>query len=72
MQLPVIDGEGIDIRQWLERPSAVNALAVQALERRGHKVESQRQLVTVNLKDGRKLLLPVDQVDVHFAHRIYQ
>lgn len=72
MQLPVIDAAGIDLRQWLEQPSAFNAAAVQALERRGHKVESQRQLVTVNLKDGRKLLLPVDQVDVRFAHRVYQ
>lgn len=72
MQLPVIDGAGIDLRQWLDQPSAVKASAVQALERRGHKVESQRQLLTVNLKDGRKLLLPVDQVDVRFAHRVYQ
>jgi hypothetical protein len=72
MQLPVIDAAGIDVRHWLEQPSTVNAAAVKALERRGHKVESQRQLVTVSLKDGRRLLLPVDQVDVRFAHRVYQ
>jgi hypothetical protein len=72
MRFPVIDAAGIDVRQWLEQASSLNPSAVQALERRGHKVESQRQLVTVNLNDGRKLLMPVDQVDVHFAHRVYQ
>jgi hypothetical protein len=72
LQFPVIDAAGIDLRHWLTRPSGLNASAVQALERRGHKVESQRQFVTVSLKDGRNLLLPVDQVDVHFAHRVYQ
>jgi hypothetical protein len=72
LKLPVLEGSGIDVREWLDQPSAVNASAVQALERRGHKVESHRQLFTVNLKDGRKLLLPVDKVDVRFAHRVFQ
>ncbi len=72
LKLPVLEGSGIDVREWLDQPSAINASAVQALERRGHKVESHRQLLTVNLKDGRKLLLPVDQVDVRFAHRVFQ
>lgn len=72
MKLPVLDGSDIDVREWLDQPPAINASAVQALERRGHKVESHRQLLTVNLKDGRKLFLPVDQVGVRFAHRVYQ
>lgn len=72
MHLPVLEGPGIDIQKWLERPPAIRASAVQALERRGHKVETHRQLLTLNLKDGRKLLLPLDQVDVRFAHRVYQ
>ncbi|MBI3860624.1 MAG: hypothetical protein HY290_01870 [Planctomycetia bacterium] len=72
LQLPVIDGARLDLRQWLDQPPAVRASIVQALERRGHKVDAHRELLTVNLKDGRRFLLPVDQVDVKFAHRVYQ
>jgi hypothetical protein len=68
----VIEGPGIDTRWLLEQPPAIRASVVQALERRGHKVEAHRQLLTVNLKDGRKLILPVDEVDVRSANRVYQ
>jgi hypothetical protein len=72
VQVPVIDGPKIDRRWLLEQPPALRASVVHALERRGHAVEAHRQLVTVNLKDGRKLILPVDEVDVRFAGRVFQ
>jgi hypothetical protein len=72
VQVPVMEGPGIDTRWLLEQPPAIRASVVQALERRGHKVEAHRQLLTVNLKDGRKLILPVDEVDVRSANRVYQ
>ena len=72
LQVPVIEGPKIDRRWLLEQPPALRASVVQALERRGYSVEAHRQLVTVNLKDGRKLILPVDEVDVRFAGRVFQ
>jgi len=72
VQVPVLEGPGIDSRWLLEQPPAVRASVVRELERRGHKVEAHRQLLTVSLKDGRRVILPVDQVDVRFANRVYQ
>lgn len=72
VQVPILNASGIDVRRLLEQAPAVRSAAVQALERRGHKVETHRQILTVDLKDGRKLLVPIDQVDVHFANRVYQ
>jgi len=72
MRVPVLDASGVDVQRLLEQEPAVRSSAIQALERRGHKVETHRQVLTVDLKDGRKLLLPVDQVDVRAANRVYQ
>jgi hypothetical protein len=72
VRVPVIEGPGIDSRRLLEQPPAISASVMKELTRRGHKVESHRQLLTVDLKDGRKVLLPVDQVDVRFANRVFQ
>jgi hypothetical protein len=72
LQVPVIEGPNIDRRWLLEQPPALQASVVQAMERRGYSVEAHRQLVTVSLKDGRKLILPVDEVDVRYAGRVFQ
>jgi hypothetical protein len=72
VRVPVLDASGIDVQRLLEQAPAARSPAVQALERRGHKVKMHRQLLTLDLKDGRKLFLPVDQMDVRFANRVYQ
>jgi hypothetical protein len=72
IEVPVLEGPGVDPRWFLIQPPAIRASAVQALERRGHRVEAHRELLTVNLKDGRKLIVPVDEVGVRPAHRVFQ
>jgi hypothetical protein len=72
VEVPVLAGSDDELRRLLEQPPAVEASVVQALERRGHKVAAHRQLVAVDLKDGRKLVFPIDQVDVRFAQRVFQ
>jgi hypothetical protein len=72
VRVPVLEGPGIDSRWLLDQPATIRASIVKELQRRGHKVEAHRQLLTVDLKDGRKVLLPVDQVDVRFANRVFQ
>src|SRR5262249_8132917 len=72
VQVPVLAGSDDDVKRLLEKPPAIEASVLQALERRGHKVAAHRQLVAVDLKDGRKLVFPIDQVDVRFAQRVFQ
>jgi hypothetical protein len=72
VEVPVLEGPGVDTRWILMQPPAIRASAIHALERRGHRVEAHRELLTVNLKDGRKLILPVDEVDVRPANRVFQ
>jgi hypothetical protein len=52
---------------------AIPADVLESLHRSGHQVEVERRLVPFPLKDGRKLVIPMDQVDVHYVgHRAYQ
>jgi len=70
--IPVLEGPAVDPGWLLAQPPAIQASTVKDLERRGHRVEAHRELLTVNLKDGRKLILPVEEVDVRFANRVFQ
>ena len=72
IKLPIVDIPEAELVEWAKNPVAVNSFVVKALERRGHKVEAQRQLVTLNLDGGQKLVLPVEHFDLRLAHRIYQ
>jgi hypothetical protein len=47
----------------------VPADVLQAFQRMGHQVEQQRELVPVEMQDGRRLVVPVDKVEVHFVGR---
>lgn len=72
MSVPVLEGAGIDLKWLLSQPAAIREPVRKELERRGHKVELHRQLITLSLKDGRSVVMPIDQVDVRFAGRVYQ
>ncbi len=65
--LPAVERDNID-QQWLRSfPPAVPDDVLQAFNRTGHEVEQHRELVPVPMKDGRRLVVPVDQVDVHYV-----
>jgi hypothetical protein len=67
MNVPAVERDNVD-EQWLRSmPSAVPDNVVQALNRTGHQIETRREMVPVPLKDGRRLVVPVDQVDVHYV-----
>jgi len=72
VEVPVLEGRGLDMEWVMQQPTAVQASIRKELERRGHRVETQRQLLTVNLKDGRSVVVPIDQVHVKFAERVFQ
>jgi hypothetical protein len=63
-EVPAVEREHVD-PQWLENlPPAVPDDVLQAFNRTGHQVQQHRQLVPIPMKDGRRLIVPVDQVDI--------
>jgi hypothetical protein len=67
LRLPAMERDKLD-PQWLRSlPPAMPNDIVQALGKSGHQVEQHRELVPVPLQDGRQLIVPVDQVDVHYV-----
>ncbi len=67
LHLPAVEREKVD-PQWLNKlPPAVPDDVMQAFHRTGHQIEQQRELVPVPLKDGRQLVVPVDQVNVRYV-----
>jgi hypothetical protein len=67
MRVPAIERNNVD-EQWLRSmPSAIPDNVLQALARTGHQVQQRREMLPVPLNDGRHLVVPVDQVDVHYT-----
>ena len=65
--LPAVERDNID-EQWLrDVPPAIPEKVRQALVRTGHEIQQRRELVSAPLKDGRRLVVPVDQVEVHYV-----
>lgn len=72
-QMPVAEEQRMN-DDWLSgQPAAMPREIEQALERLGHRVRQQRQLVPIPLGDGRRVMVPVDQIDVQpMTNRDYQ
>ena len=55
---------------WLQSiPKPVSPDVLQALEQSGHQVQQRRELLPVQMNDGRQLVVPVDQVDIRYVGR---
>lgn len=66
VDLPAVDG--VDAQRWLAaQPSAVPPRWRELMQRQGHTVQTQRELVPVDLGDGRRLVVPVEQVEVQYV-----
>jgi len=67
IELPVVERQGID-EAWLQSlPPALPPDVIRALERIGYQLRQHRALVPLEMKDGRQLVVPVDQVEVHYV-----
>lgn len=73
MEIPVFAGPGFD-EHWVEnQPSPFPENLRRSLELRGLEVQQVRRLVPIDLSDGRRVLVPVDQVEVRVkGTRSYQ
>ena len=68
-QLPAVQADRLD-GAWLRSiPKPVSADLLQAFQDSGHHVDQRRELVPVEMKDGRRLVVPVDQVNIHYVGR---
>ena len=66
IRVPAIESNNFD-EQWLRSlPAAMPGDVRQALQRTGHRVRQHRQLVPLPMKDGRRLVVPVDQFEVYY------
>jgi hypothetical protein len=65
--LPAVARDRIDEALLRNMPSAIPEAVARSFEQAGHEVHSSRQLLPFRMKDGRRLVVPVDQLDVHYA-----
>jgi hypothetical protein len=67
LELPVARGPEVN-EQWVrDQPLAFPSTFVRDLQRRGHQVRHERQYFPFDLGDGRRVLVPVDDLDVRYV-----
>jgi len=71
IQVPAVERNNID-DAWLNGLPGLPPDVLQALQRSGHQVQQSRQLVPVPLEDGRRLVVPMDQIEVRYVGDGYQ
>jgi hypothetical protein len=55
-------------RDMLEHvPDVIPPELQQAFEQSGHRVVQQREIVPVQMQDGRRLVVPVDHIEIHYV-----
>ena len=65
--LPVVEGDQLG-ENWLESlPAPMSPELLEQLQKAGLRVEQRRKLLPWRMKDGRRLVVPVDEVDVHYV-----
>jgi hypothetical protein len=65
--VPILAGPGID-DDWIKRqPPPVSEHRQAVLEQRGYQVDQRRQLLTTTLADGRRVAVPIDQVQIRYT-----
>jgi hypothetical protein len=67
LELPAQERNAVDETWWQHFPSAIPPEMIQALQQSGHQVDLRRQWMPFPMKDGRRLVVPVDEVDVHYV-----
>ena len=67
VRLPAIERDSIDDAWLMNLPGGVSPEVVRAIEDSGHRVRSQRRLLPLRMNDGRRLVVPVDQVELHYV-----
>jgi hypothetical protein len=67
IHLPCRVGDKTDVDGLRQMPSSMPPDVRRALERGGFEVRQHRQLLPIDMRDGRRLVVPVDQVEVRYV-----
>lgn len=65
--LPAVERQSYEEARLADAPSAIPPELLRALERAGHEVRQSRRWVPYRLRDGRRLVVPVDELEVHYV-----
>ena len=67
IDLPVVnDARQLDLL-FADNPNILPSYVRERIERTGHQIEQRRELMPIQLNDGRQIVVPVDQVEVHYV-----
>jgi hypothetical protein len=67
IEVPALEAARFD-QDWLEnQASAIPPDLVRLLERSGHEIRRERELWPINLQDGRRLIVPVEQYELQYV-----
>ena len=66
MQIPCYSGKTVDPKTYLSNSPALDDGQVQQLVEAGHKVDVSRQNIVLQVNDGRRVVIPVDHVNVKY------
>jgi hypothetical protein len=67
--VPAQRRDSLDQRMLDLAPDAISPEMRQLFEQSGHRVVQKREIVPVQLEDGRRLVVPVDNVEIHYVGR---
>ena len=67
--VPAQRRDALDQEMLKNIPDAIPQELQQAFEQSGHRVVQQREIVPVQMKDGRRLVVPVDHIEIHYVGR---
>ncbi len=66
-EVPILAGPNVN-EQWLRnQPPRLNEYQQALLERHGYQVNQHRRIIIATLADGRRVTLPIDQVQVRYT-----
>jgi len=72
-ELPAMEGASWDESLLASSSSVLSPELLELFERLGHEVRQERELVPVQLDDGRQMVVPVDKLSfTPVANRTYQ
>ncbi len=67
IRLPAIERDTLD-EVWLDDlPQAIPPEVIRTIEDSGARIRGQRRLLPLRMKDGRRLVVPVDQVEIQYV-----
>ena len=67
VSIPAVRRDTVDENMWLQVPDAIPPEVQRILEQTGHRVQQRRQIVPVPIDSGHRLMVPVNQVEIHYV-----